>query len=1019
VLLSLLDALAHAHARGVVHRDLKAGNVLVATDADARPGLKLADFGIAHAFADFQHRHDQSESAAGTLNYMSQEQLAGAWRDYGPWTDLFALAALAWRLLTGKPPFYKVPRDRMVQAHRSGPMSTLPDSARAPDGLEAWLRRMLRAEPRHRFTRAADAAWSLLALGEPPDDPDADIPVVAPVAFDPREITESDTVLGPITASASALATEPTADLNGPASRVPHIPLDWRRLRTAPIPLVLHGAGLGLFPLRDVPLVGRERPRDQLWSLLVTATQSRRGQFAVVTGPPGSGTTHLVRWLCARAHELGAATPLRHQGGPLVDSLRRHLRITGLQGRHLHVQLQRTLRGAPSGLVPLAIQLLEDRIDDRIERFSAVHEVLQFLVDRSCGLGRQGPGRALLLALDDDGPGSEGGAFARWLLDRQHHAPLPALVVLTSTEPVAPTSGPLARLVAGGAEAIHLGPLQPAERTELVEGLLRLERSLAAHVDEASAGNPQLAVAMVEDLVRGDKLVHTPDGFALAPGHELRLPDALRQVWTERVAELVDGLGDDAALELERAAALGREVDESLWHATCEDPSTAAGGRVRMRPEGLVRRAELVERLLRSHLAEETDDGFRFTHEAIRVALLGQAQRAGRARAHHEACLAALSILGEVDPARLGPHLRRAGRHEEAFRTLMSATWQRLRRTAWRKALGLLAEARAVLEESAAPDDDPRWVELLVALSDGTRGAGHGDDAYRHATRAVGLCRTHGHDQLSEALFHAAQSAIAIGRTDEVLPLLDELEPLAEARGVREHGRCVFTRGTHLLRHGDPRTGEALLTHARRLFVRADDLLGQANVDRVLGQRAVHAGDLDRAEHLLLTASHTYEALGMRSTLAKTWAALCDVYRRTGRFDEADQLLDRLEQLQRRVGTGVGSVLLHLNRGLLRLQRADWLGARKAFERATRLAELLRHEAFAGAAWGSVLAPLAALEDWPAFDSALARAAESLTASGFSDPDLLIALQEAERRCEGRRRERVTALVRQQQAAAR
>ena len=1015
VLLSLLDALAHAHARGVVHRDLKAGNVLIATATDARPGLKLADFGIAHAFADFHHRDDRSESAAGTLNYMAQEQLAGAWREYGPWTDLFALSALAWRLLTGKPPFHQVPRDRMLQAHRQGPSTTLPDAAGAPDGLEAWLRRQLRPEPRHRFTRAADAAWALLSLGEPEDDArGVDVPVVAPVAFDSREITESDTVLGPMVGA--ALADEPTHDLNGPASKVPHIPLDWRRLRTAPIPITLQGAGLGLFPLREVSLVGRERERDQLWSLLVTTFQSRRGQFAVLTGPHGAGKTHLTTWLCARAHELGAATPLRHQGEQLPDLLRRHLRITGLHGPALEHQLQRTLRGGGAPLLSLAQRLLEGEITDRIERFGAVHEVLQYLIDRSCGLGRQGPGRPLLLVLEDEGPSSEVGAFARWLLDRQHHAPLPVFVVVVATAAVRPSSGPLARLIAGGADGVHLGPLLPAERTELVEGLLRLERSLAAHVDEASAGNPQLAVGMVDDLVQRGVLQATPDGFALQAGAAPQLPDALQALWKTRVADLLEGLAPEATSDLERAAALGRDIDESLWHLLCEDPTAAGGGRVQLRPEGLMRRAEVVERLLRAHLAEETDTGFRFAHEGIRVSLLHQAQLHGRAQGHHAACVEALSRLPEVDPAVLGPQLRRAGALQRAFDVLLRGAWQRLDRTEWRSALGLLSEARAVLEALQATADDPRWPELFVALSDGTRGAGHTDDAYRYASRAVEMARAHAPQQLVDALFQAAQSAAATHRHDEILPLLDELEPLAEARGAIDHGRCVFARGTHLLHKGDPRMGVAMLTHARRLFVRCDEPLGQANVDRVLGQHALQEGDLPRAEYLLSSASHTYEALGMRSTLAKTWAALGDVYRRAGRLDEADQLLARLALLQQQVGSGVGAVLLHLNQGLVRVERRDWQGARRAFERATRLAELIRHDAFLGAAWGSLLAPMAALEDWPAFDGALARARTALNASGFCDLDLAATLALAAEHATGPRREALDALIAAQKA---
>ncbi|MCB9681026.1 MAG: serine/threonine protein kinase, partial [Alphaproteobacteria bacterium] len=85
----LLDALAHAHARGVVHRDLKPSNVLVAGPEDLRPGLKLTDFGVAWSLGDRRVR-----SVTGTPRYMAPEQFRGDARDLGAWTDLYALGCM-------------------------------------------------------------------------------------------------------------------------------------------------------------------------------------------------------------------------------------------------------------------------------------------------------------------------------------------------------------------------------------------------------------------------------------------------------------------------------------------------------------------------------------------------------------------------------------------------------------------------------------------------------------------------------------------------------------------------------------------------------------------------------------------------------------------------------------------------------------------------------------------------------------------------------------------------------------
>ena len=97
ILRSVADALDHAHAEGVVHRDVKPGNILVGEDGK----VKLADLGIARAVGASQITSEGS--VVGTLPYMSPERLGGPGAG-GPESDTYALAAVAYELLSGRPP---------------------------------------------------------------------------------------------------------------------------------------------------------------------------------------------------------------------------------------------------------------------------------------------------------------------------------------------------------------------------------------------------------------------------------------------------------------------------------------------------------------------------------------------------------------------------------------------------------------------------------------------------------------------------------------------------------------------------------------------------------------------------------------------------------------------------------------------------------------------------------------------------------------------------------------------------
>jgi serine/threonine-protein kinase len=161
ILRSVADALDHAHAEGVVHRDVKPGNVLVGDDGT----VKLADLGIARAIGASQITSEGS--VVGTLPYMSPERLAGPGAG-GPESDVYALAAVAYELLSGRPPSEAASTG---EAAARAPVDLSREWPEGPAPAVAVLERALDDEPGKRQPSAGrfvDELESALSKGGAP-----------------------------------------------------------------------------------------------------------------------------------------------------------------------------------------------------------------------------------------------------------------------------------------------------------------------------------------------------------------------------------------------------------------------------------------------------------------------------------------------------------------------------------------------------------------------------------------------------------------------------------------------------------------------------------------------------------------------------------------------------------------------------------------------------------------------------------------------------------------------------------
>ena len=157
LLVTLARAVHVAHQSGIVHRDLKPTNVLYTSDGVP----KITDFGLAKRI-DSDEGHTESGQIMGSPHYMAPEQARGDSRDVGPAADVYALGAMLYEMLTGRPPFMgETPMETVRQVIDDDPVTPSRLVPRVPRDLETICLKCLSKDPAKRYESAEALADDL------------------------------------------------------------------------------------------------------------------------------------------------------------------------------------------------------------------------------------------------------------------------------------------------------------------------------------------------------------------------------------------------------------------------------------------------------------------------------------------------------------------------------------------------------------------------------------------------------------------------------------------------------------------------------------------------------------------------------------------------------------------------------------------------------------------------------------------------------------------------------------------
>ncbi len=863
----VLGALAHAHSRRVIHGDLKPSNIIVEAGSAGPPRIHILDFGLAWLKEDPHDERLDGEKAmefephagAGTPGYMAPEQIMHEMHHITGATDLYSLACILYRLLSGVAPFSGTPKELLkLHAYETPPPLRL--ATKAPEGVAEFVMRCLHKRPWGRFEFAAEArrAWAVFA-----PSPSTDIR------------------LWRFPRIASHPATEPSAE------NATHPPDDPTVSERPP------ERNRGLLGIRPSPMVGREEIRRQLSA---TCAQVARGEgprhrLIMLLGPAGIGKSRVAEWLTENVHERGELVPLtaryrkvRSHSNGMLGAVTQYLNFERADRATIERSLMarwnvkssdqagRTwVAGAAEWLRPNAPgseAIGPSGVRFTLDTLEIRREVVRYTLRRLAG------GRPILMLLDDVHNASQHTIEGLIQMHRSDADQPLVLVATVRSEDVQLGTTIAERLralrEAFDGEVIEVPPMDKDTTTALIQASLPLDQAAVLEAARRSRGYPLFALQQLHAWAHSGSVEYA-DGTFHVPKELLALrPKTTSELWDTRLSAIpptyrdaafaVATLGLDVRRPVLRAVLveLGLPVEESIQALQRAEVILPRGSGRYNWPHAL-----LQEHLFRS--LSKREDSRRLFHAAA-VALeshpLSHTRRVVRQRAVN------LLYAGE------------AGAAARAFFAFLEQSWNGARQP-----LATLAD----LDLFKGQLDGAEHAIALRWRAETLRHVGRTEEAKVHAEKALALLRKNDEpEELAHCQRLLGQLLGELGRSQEGLDLVTEAlqslsvrgKPLAQAQCELAIGRILMISGRHGAARQFAEAGEAHFSQLDEPLGRGQCLLLLSNVDHTQGAT-------ERARRYTTEARTEFERCGYRLGQAQTTASLAHLEHRLSNFYSA------------------------------------------------------------------------------------------------------------------------------------